>query len=64
MNNAPLFHWRLGSPVSFFVFLASSLEHGGLPSSLSCPGYQDLEKTPCALVSSTSPILGPYWFTT
>ena len=45
--------------------LASSLEHGGLPISLSCPGFQDLlERRPCALVRGTSPILGLYWFST
>ena len=43
--------------------LANSLEHGSLPSSLSCPGFQDLlERMPCAYGSGTSPVLGLYWF--
>ena len=35
--------------LSLSLFLANSLEHGGLLSSLSCPGFWDpLEKTHCA----------------
>ena len=42
---------------------ANSLERGNPPSSLSCPGFQDLiERMPCAFVSSASPVLGFYWF--
>ena len=42
-----------------------SLEHGSLPSSHSCLGFQDfLEKTPCAFVSGKSPVHGLYWFST
>ena len=45
-----------------FSFSTSS-EHRSLPSSLSCPGFQDLlERTPCAFVSGTSPVKGLYWF--
>ena len=43
--------------------LANSLERGNPPSSLSCPGFQDLfERTPCAFVSGASPVQGFYWF--
>ena len=58
-------------PVSFSLSLspslslppANSLEYGNPPSSFSCPGFQDfLERTPCTLVSSASPVLGFYWF--
>ena len=42
---------------------ANSLERGNPPSSLSCPGFQDLlERVPCAFVSSASPVLGFYCF--
>ena len=57
----------LGPPLETWVFFLSSfsLEHGNLSSSLSCPGFQDLlERTPCAFVSSTSPVHGLYWFST
>ena len=52
-------------PMSFFLSLplANSLECRNLLSSLSCPGFQDLfERTPCASMSGTSPVLGLYWF--
>ena len=56
-------------PLSFFLFLspslplANSLECRNPPSSFSCPGFQDpLERTPCAFVSSASPVQGFYWF--
>ena len=67
---APLFHQRLGSPwlsfsLSLSLPLANSLERGNPPSSLSCPGFQDLfERTPCAFVSSASPVQWFYWFST
>ena len=57
----------LGSHVSLSLSLflppANSLEQGNPPSSLSCPGFQDLlERTPCAFVSGAIPVLGFYWF--
>ena len=53
----------LSLSLSLSLFLADSLKHGSLPSSLSCPGFQDLfERTPCAYMSGTSPVLGLYWF--
>ena len=70
-NKAPLCHQRLGSPcpsfsLSLSLFLAESMERGGLPSSFSCPGFQDLsrllERVPCAYVSGTSSVQGLYWF--
>ena len=48
--------------LSLSLPLANSLEHGNLPSSLSCPGFQDLfERVPCASLG-TNPLLGLYWF--
>ena len=55
----------LGPRVSLSLSLppANSLECGNPPSSLSCPGFQDLlKRVPCAFVSSASPVLGFYWF--
>ena len=57
-------------PVSFSLSLslslADSLERRGLPSSFSCPGFQDLsrllEGVPWTYMSSTSPVWGLYWF--
>ena len=49
--------------LSLSLPLANSLERGNPPSSLSCPGFQDLlERLPCAFVSGASPVLGFYWF--
>ena len=49
--------------LSLSLPLANSLERGNPPSSLSCPGFQDLlERVPCAFVSGASPVLGFYWF--
>ena len=56
---------RLGGskPPGLSLPLANSLECGNLPSSLFFPGFQDLlERTPCAFVSGTFPVLGLYWF--
>ena len=60
---------RAWVPVSFFLSLslslppANSLEHRNPLSSVSSLGFQDpLERVPCAFVSSTSPVLGFYWF--
>ena len=42
---------------------ANCLELGNLPSSLSCPRFQDLfKRAPCASMSSTGPVLWLYWF--
>ena len=52
--------------LSLSLFLADSLEHGGLPSSFSCPGFQDLsrllERVPCVYMSGISSVQGFYWF--
>ena len=49
--------------LSLSLPLANSLERGNPPSSLSCPGFQDLlERAPCAFVNDASPVLGFYWF--
>ena len=55
---------------SLFLTLCLSfwliLERRSLQSSFSCPGFQDLsrllERALCAYVSSTSSVLGLYWF--
>ena len=56
-------HVFLSLSLSLSLSTANSPERVNPPSSLSCPGFQDLlERTPCAFVSGASPVLGFYWF--
>ena len=59
----PLLH-QTWVPVSFFLSRSLSLSLRLILWSVeTCPGFQVLPKrAPCASVSGTSPVLGPYWF--